>query len=508
VGLPDLTVKRYRKSKGQDVDATQVGREVGVAAVLAGSVRREGNRVRVTARLTNAATGVVIWALPPYERDLADSFAVQGDVALQIAGALATAMTPEVRKSVERRPTENQEAYDAYLRGADCFRRSEEQRNARAALASFERAVSLDPTFAAAQAWLSRVHSFMWWMHYDRTPERVDLAKAAVDRAVALEPDSPDVHLALGYSHYFLHLDYERALAEFRLALKARPNDSDVLSSMGFVFRRQGKFQEAVTTLRQAADLDPQSSRMLVSLGETLVLMRDVTEAARYLDRTIALTPEFSGPYSEKARCLLRVGGDVAGARAALTSAANLGVAESHEVAYAGILLELSTRSYQAGLERLSSESHDSFDYQLWFVPKALLQAQLHGLLGQREAELSHYRAAAALLEARIRTAPDDARFHGSVGIAYAGLGRKADAVRAGQNALQLMPIAKDAWRGPFHVEAMARICAKVGERDAAVGQLDYLMSIPFDLAAPGLRLDPTWDSLRDHPRFQKLVSR
>ena len=292
------------------------------------------------------------------------------------------------------------------------------------------------------------------------------------------------------------------------MALKARPNDSDALSGMGFVFRRQGKLQEAVTTLRQAADLDPQSPRLFVGLGETLVLIREVTEAARYFDRAIALAPEWAGPYREKARCLLRVGGDLAGARAALTSAANLGVAEDDEVAYAGILLELSTRSYQEGLKRLSSESHDSFDYQLWFVPKALLQAQLHGLLGRREAELSHYRAAAALLEAGIRATPDDARLHGSLGIAYAGLGRKADAVREGQQALQLMPIAKDACRGPFHVEEMARIYAMVGEREAAVDQLEYLMSIPFDLAAPGLRLDPTWDGLLDHPRFQKLVSR
>jgi tetratricopeptide (TPR) repeat protein len=378
----------------------------------------------------------------------------------------------------------------------------------RAAVASFERAVSLDPKFAAAYAWLSRMHSAMWWFHYDRTPERVALVKAAVDRAVALDPDSPDVRLALGYYYYYCHLDYDRALAEFRVALKARPNDSDVLSSMGFVFRRQGKFHEALTTLRQAADLDPQRAVLLEALGEALVLMRDVTEAARYFDRTIALTPEFSDPYAQKARCLLRVGGDVAGARAALTSAANLGVAEDHKVAYAGILLERSARSYQAGLERLSSESHDSFDNQFWFVPKALLQAQLYGLMGQREAELRHYRAAAALLEARIRNTPDDARLHGSLGIAYAGLGRKADAVREGQQAIQLMPVNKDAYWGPFHIEEMARIYAMVGERDAAVGQLEYLMSIPFDLGPAGLRLDPTWDSLRDHPRFQKLVGR
>ncbi len=508
VGLPGLTVKRYRKSKGQSVEATQVGREVGVAAVLEGGVRREGNRVRVTASLTNATTGQVTWALPPYERDLADSFAVQGDVALQIATALATAMTPELRKSVERRLTENPEAYDAYVRGVDSLRRSGDEKAARAAVASLERAVSLDPKFAAAYAWLSRMHNYMWWMHHDRTPERVALAKVAVDRAVALEPDSPEVHTALGYYYYWSHLDYERALAEFRVALKATQNDSDVLSSMGYVFRRQGNFQDAVTALRRAAELDPRNAYLLYNLGETLALMRDLSDAVRCFDRSIVLTPGFPGPYWGKARYLLRVGGDVAGAGAALTSAADLGLEADPGVAYTAVLNELFTRSYRAGLGRLEQDTHDSFDNQSWFIPKALLQAQLYGLLGQREAELSHYRAAAALLEAGIRATPDDARFYGSLGIAYAGLGREADAIREGKQALALLPVSKEAWRGAVHVEEMARIYAMIGKRDAAVEQLEYLMSIPFDLAAPGLRLDPTWDSLRDHPRFQKLVGR
>jgi TolB-like protein/Flp pilus assembly protein TadD len=508
VSVPGLKVVSVRRVPGQTSDPRQVGREVGVAAVLEGDVRRDGNRVRVTARLTNATTGQVMWASQPYDRELADIFAVQSGIALEIAGALETAMTPEVRKSVERRPTENLDAWDAYLRGIDYYRRSQEQRDMRAAVTSFERAVSLDPKFAAAHAWLSRMHSQMWWMHYDRTPERVALARAAVDRAVALEPDSAEAHTALGYYYYWCHLDYDRSLAEFRLALKARQNDSDVLSGMAFVFRRQGKFAEAVTALTQAAELDPRYASLLLNLGETLALVRDVAGAARWLDRTSALTPDWARPYGLKARYLLRLGGDVAGARTSLTLANSLGVAEDHEVAYAASLLELSTRSYQAGLERLSSGGHDSFDSQLWFVPKTLLQAQLHGLLGQRSAELGHYRAAAALLEARIRTTPDDARFHGSLGIAYAGLGRKADAVREGKRALELMPVAKEAYRGALRVEEMARIYAMIGEREAAVGQLEYLMSIPLDLAAPGLRLDPTWDSLRDHPRFQKLVGR
>jgi serine/threonine-protein kinase len=277
---------------------------------------------------------------------------------------------------------------------------------------------------------------------------------------------------------------------------------------MGYVFRRQGKFQEAVTALRQAADLDPQNATLLVNLAETLALVRDVASATRWLDRSTALTPGWARAYGLKARYLLRLGGDLTGAAASLSQAGSLGLGEDDDVAYANVLLALLSRDYQAGLDRLAQWSREVIDRQFWFVPKTMLRAQLRGLLGQREAELSDYRAVTALLEARIRTAPDDARLHGSLGITYAGLGRKADAVREGQRALQLMPVAKEAYRGACRVEDLARIYAMVGERDAAVEQLEYLMSIPLDLDAPGLRLDPTWDSLRDHPRFQKLVGR
>jgi serine/threonine-protein kinase len=263
-----------------------------------------------------------------------------------------------------------------------------------------------------------------------------------------------------------------------------------------------------VTALTQAAELDPRSAQLLFNLGETLALVRDVAAATRWLDRSIALTPDWARAYGLKARYLLRLGGDVTGAAAPLSQAGSLGLGEDFDVAYANVLLALFSRDYRAGLARLSRWSREVIDNQFWFVPKALLQAQLSGLLGQREAELSHYRAAVVLLDERIRTAPDDPRLRGSLGIAYAGLGRKADAVREGKRALELMPVAKEAYRGAFRVEEMARIYAMVGDRDAAVEQLEYLMSIPFDLAAPGLRLDPTWDSLRDHPRFQKLVGR
>ncbi len=339
VSVPGLKVVSVKGVRGQAADARQIGREVGVTAVLEGDVRRAGNRVRVTARMTNTETGALMWASEPVDRELSDIFSVQAEIAVRIAEALNAVLTPQLKESVERRPTENLEAYDAYLRGVDYSSRSQEERDFRAAVASFERAVSLDPSFALAHAMLTYSHAALWWYHYDRTPQRIAMAKASIDRALALQPDSPEVRAALG-----------------------------------------------------------------------------------------------------------------------------------------------------------------------WFVPRALLQAQFHDLLGQREAALKSYSAAVTLLESKLKEAPDDPRFHGSLGIAYAGLGRKSDAVAEGKQALALLPVSKEAYRGAFHVEEMARIYAMVGERDAAIEQLEYLMSIPFDLAGPGLRLDPAWDSLRDHPRFQKLA--
>ena len=508
VSIPGLKVVSMKNAKSQSLDARQIGRDVGVTAVLEGDVRRAGNRVRVTARLTNTETGALMWASEPVDRELSDIFAVQGEIAMQIAEALNAVLTPQLKESVERKPTQNLEAYDAYLRGKEYSARSQEERDLRAAVASFERAATLDPTFALAHAMLSYTHAGLWWYHYDRTPVRAALARASIDLAVALQPDSPEVHIASGYYYYWCHLDYTRALAEFDAARKARPSDGDILEGTAAVLRRQGRIRESLASFEEAAKLNPRDATLALNLAETYALVHDVGQASRWLDNASSLTPGWVRPLGLKARYLLRVAGDVVAARDPLSAASKLAVADDRDVPYAGVLLSLFSRDFQAGLDQLSSETRDVLDSQFWYLPKALLQAQLHGLLGQRKLELKHYGAAASLLESRVLSDPDDPRFHGSLGIAYAGLGRKAEAIAEGKRAMALLPVNREAYRGAFHVEEMARIYAMVGEDEAAIGQLEQLMSIPFDLAAPGLRLDPAWDSLRDHPRFQKLVGR
>jgi eukaryotic-like serine/threonine-protein kinase len=503
--VPNLKVVSIKRSKAPDSDVRQIGREVGVGAVLEGSVRREGNRVRVTARLTNTETAQLIWASEPLDRELSDIFAVQSGLALQIAAALNAVLTPQVKQSVERRPTDNVEAYDAYLRGNDYYRHSDAERDMRAAIASYERATALDPGFALAHAMLAGAHSRLWWYHYDRTEHRLVLAREAAGRALALQPDLPEAHVALGEFYYRCLLDYDRAVEELTLAQKASPNDTRILFTLGSVRRRQGRMEEAAASMQQAADLDPHNALHQLNLGETLALLRRTPEAMARLDRAIALSPDWIRAWGLKARYLLRLAGDVKGARECLAAAATFGLSDQ-DLSYAALLADLFARDYRAARERLSNEPREAFDNQFWLVPKALLQAQVAGLSGERQLERNYFEAAARLLERKVLELPDDARPHASLGIAFAGLMRKADAIREGQLALTLMPVKKEAYRGAFHLEEMARIYTMVGERELAIEQLESLLSIPADLAVPGLRADPAWDRLRDHPRFQRLV--
>jgi serine/threonine protein kinase/tetratricopeptide (TPR) repeat protein len=508
VRIPGLKVVSVRRSSRLTSEPRQVGKEVGVGTVLEGSVRREGNRVRITARLTDTEQGHVLWASEPYDRELSDIFAVQSSVALQIAETLDATLNPKLRESVEQKPTESPDAYDAYLRGTDYYRRGDAERDVRAAIGFFEQAVTLDPKFALAYALLSICHAQMWWYHYDHTPHRILDAKAAIDRALSLQPDLPQVHLALGRYYYFANLDYDRALQQFAIARSARPSDSETLFGTAAVLRRQGKVKEALTTYRQAFELDPRNALLLLNLGETYGLVRDLPEASRALDRAIALSPDWPGAYGLKVRQLLRLGGDTARARETESSATALGLPEDHELTYSLVLLDLFSRSYHAGLKRLAAEPHEAFESQFWNVPKALLQAQFYRLLRQRHAERSHYESAVKLLRAKVQHFPDDPRLRSALGMAYAGLGRKADAIREAMLGVTLMPATKDAYRAAYRVEDLARTYAMVGELDAAVEQLAYLMSIPIDLAAPGLLADPTWDPLRAHAGFQRLVGR
>jgi len=382
------------------------------------------------------------------------------------------------------------------------------EKDCRVAIQMYEQAIQLDPSFAPAYAALSEAHARMWWMYYDRTKDRVAKAKAAVDRALQLQPDLSETHRALGYYYYWCQLDYERALEEFAIAQKAKPNDSLIASGIAFVLRRQGKMEQTLANLKKAVALDPLSADLIFQTGETCVLLRNHEEANRYYDLAIKLAPDYPQPHYFKARHYLRLAGDTAKARTVIETAQRLGLANDPWITYSRALLDLFDGAFHEAVTRLSSESWEAFESQFWFVPKALLQGQIYGLMNQPQLARSYYDSARKMAEARVRQQPEEALFHSSLGMAYAGLGRKQDAIREGKAGVDLLPVSKDAYRGFYRVEDLARIYAMVGDYEAAISQLEYLMSIPGDLGVGALRLDPAWKPLRNHPRFQELLRR
>jgi serine/threonine-protein kinase len=376
-----------------------------------------------------------------------------------------------------------------------------------------QKAVELDPEFAQAWALLSEAHCRLYWLYQDRSEDRLAKAKSAAFRALELRPGLGEAHRALGFYYFWGFLDYERALEQFSLALDSIPNDDRTWTGIGAVRRRQGRWQEALGNLKQAVELDPRAALTVVNLADTYDLIRGYAEAEAFYNQTIDLFSDWNldpQTYGNKAWLYLKWQGSTEKARAVLEALSRR--VDSVELTTIGYrwypLVELFERKYPEALERLSSVTSEIFEYQFYYVPKALLYAQIYGLMDQSDRESAYYDAARVALETRLRESSDDPRLHSSLGIAYAGLGRNDDGVREAKLGVELMPVDKEAWKGVYRVEDLARVYVMVGEDDAAIDQLDYLLSIPGEISVPLLRIDPTWDPLRDHPRFRALLAK
>ncbi len=511
-GLGVISRQSAMQYKKREKSVQQIANELRVDYILEGTVQRErpadpNSRIRIIPQLIKASNDTHLWA-QAYDNDMSEVFRIQSDLAEQVAQALDITLVERERQALQSRPTENMEAYDYYLRGNEYGRRSELENNFKIAIQMYERAVELDPKFALAYAHLAKSHANMYWYYYDRTEQRLAMAKKAVDKALQLASDSPETHFALGHYYYHGQSDWDRALEEFAIARKNLPNDSDLLSFIGYVQRRQGKFEEALDNINRASELDPLSNIKASELGETFELMRNYPEAMRYYNRAISLAPDVMDVYDSKAGLYLLWEGNKEKARMVIEQAAqNIGsFGEQPFLVLMSVRLNVFDGKYQEALAQLSSCKVEAFSSQFVFIPKAQVYAQINGLMGNKEVERAQYESAASIPETRIQQEPNDARFHSALGIAYAGLGRKQDAIREGRLAVKILPVNKDAMRGFHRAKDLAQIYVMVGEFDAAIDQLEFLLSIPGGLSVPLLRIEPVWAPLREHPRFKKLL--
>ncbi len=476
------SVMQYRDT---DKNLRQIGQELNARYILEGGVQRAGGTVRINLQLLDTERDEHVWA-ETYDRPLTveNLLGVQSEVALRVAEALKATLTPQEAEEIEQRPTDNLEAYEYYLRGNDYVHRTGEERARRAAIQMYQNAVELDPDFAVAFARLSEQHSFMYFTYFDRTEERLDQAKRAVDISFRLVPQFPEAHRAMGFFYYWGRLDYDRALEQFEIALESQPNSAWILAGMAYVQRRQGRLDQSLLNLEKAVELDPLAATLLLNLGVSYILDRRYPEAVRHLDRALALTPDFIEPYYRKAHALLSLNGSTQEALAVLEQASLVVDGKTNSLlALAYVLYRAFEGRFQEAIALLDSVAEGGLDNQFRVVPKSLLAAQVYSWMNQPETARAYYDTARSILEGQLQETPGDHRVHSSLGLAYAGLGQKEDAIGEGTLGVELMSATRDAFVATFRVEDLARIYTMVGEQGAAIDRLDYLLSIPGQLS-------------------------
>ena len=480
-----------------------IGRELGVATLLEGSVRRADSRVRITSQLVDAETEEHLWA-ETYDRDLTDIFAIQSDVARNIAAALKAVLSPEEKQRIQQRPTESTAAYDYYLRAYEYERQSYERKALEIASDLYKKAIAIDSTFAQAYARLGRNHAFMYWQGYDRTSQRLAMARDAVDKALSINPDDPVVRMANGYYYYWGSRDYARALEEFYFARRMEPGNGLHAANIAWIQRRLGRFEEAVANLKTALEYDPRSSRLTDELGYTYYVLRLYDLAEQSFDRAIVLAPDFSWPYFYKAWLQVYLTGNTESARQVLAEGMRL--ADPNLLLWTLVAFDIEDGHYDAALERLIAIPEDVREEQEVFMPKEAYVGWIFKLMGEPAKARRHYENARVLLEKKAREDPNDERVHTASGLVYAHLGLADEAIREGRKAVALLPVSLDALDGPLYLEDLAEVYTIVGEHDEALDILEHLLGIPCYTSIGALRFHRVWDPLREHPRFKALV--
>jgi tetratricopeptide (TPR) repeat protein len=488
-------------------NAREIGKALGVGALLEGSVRRAGNRVRVSVQLINANNDEHIWA-EDYDRDLTDVFAIQTDLAQKIASALQAKLSPNEKERLDRQPTKDPNAYLLFIQAHDYANRPERFRDdSLKAEELFEQAIRLDPKFAAAFAGLSMVES--WIYHsFEPTAARREKARLNADESLRLQPDLPEGHLALGSVYYYCDRDYERALAEFEIAKRDLPNEAQAYMAIGAIQRRQGKWTESTANFEKAAALDPKNASILVNLAYSYMALRNFQAADKTIDRAIAVAPQSLATVGLKAYLRAVWKGDFSEAETQF-SAMSPGVDSDGLVTWMRSGMLIWQRKFPEALAVVQKFPGETLTTSNTAPePKAFREGSIHFLEGDKARAQIEFEQARVVSEKLLRDAPEDPARHAQHGLILAALGRKEEAIAEGKRAAELLPESRDAFDGPQFTAALAQIYAWTGETDEAFRLLDHLLSVPNGIAVSIFKLDPAWDSLRKDPRFQALIDK
>src|SRR5512132_2477701 len=494
-----------QRFKSSPDNLREVAKQLGVANILEGSVQKAADQVRVNVQLIRAASDSHLWA-ETYDRKLTDIFGVESEVAKAIAEALQAKLTGGEQRALAVKPTNNAEAYDAYLRGlAFETRTSSTADDLEKAVRFYERAVQLDPTFALAWARLSRANAQTYFNGLDRTPARHDATERALNTAKKLQPNSPETLLAQAYYQYWVLRDYELAKATFGRVRELLPGSSDVPGALALIARRQGRWDEGVAYWEQTLVLDPRNTEWLALAAETSAMLRHFPAALKTYDRLLDIVPNDPDTVASKAK-IYQAEGNLEQAGKLL---AGVNAQTPSFIAFLTKMNQLFLeRQFDEAIQLIHgrlTESRGVSDVERFFNPFFLVLAQENAgdIVGARATAQQMLRP----LEPLSQKDPDNSNFAQALSVMHAVLGQKDAAIKEAERGITLLPSEKDAVDGPRLEENLAFVEVLVGDKDSAIPRLQHLLQIPYTnyLTPALLRLNPQWDPLRGDPRFQKL---
>jgi serine/threonine-protein kinase len=487
----------------------QIGNDLRVSHVLEGSVRRAGTHLRVNAQLIDTRTDTHIWA-EQYDRDLNDLFSVQSEIAQKVTERLNAKVTAAERLAIEEKPTNDLVAFELYSHANDIWGITWQKEDLLQVIDLLNLAVARDSSFFKAYCKLAAAHDQLYFFGLDRTPVRLALAEAAVEKAFRIRPNAGEAHLARAYHLYNGYLDYDGALAELEIARRSLPNDSRIFFVMGKIQSRQGRWEESTRNLERASELDPRNLNTLANIGNSYRALRRYAEQKSKLDRALTIAPNDVEVKAEHARVEVNWKADTGPLHQLIDEIRATNPAAMPKIAFQWLFCALAERDVAAAKEALLATGEFPLGINAVNFTRPFAEGVIARMTNdEHKAELA-FAAARAEQEKKVQAQPDYGPAWCVLGVIDAALGRKEEALREGRRAVELLPVEKDSINGLHMIEYFAMIAAWVGEKDLACEQLATVVRYPgsgFSVSYGYLKLDPFWDPLRGEPCFEKIVA-
>ncbi|HEX3620003.1 MAG TPA: tetratricopeptide repeat protein [Candidatus Udaeobacter sp.] len=502
------SVMQYKSGVARDL--REIGHQLGVANVLEGSVQRAGNRVRINAQLVNARSHRQLWG-QTYDRDLADMFAIQSEIATSIAGQLQTRLSPSEKNAIEQAPTNDITAFELYTRAKNlvlpAFERSTGKNDLLQAVDLLNQAVSRDPSFLQAYCQLASAHDYLYVLGFDHTPARLASAEAAIQAAFRLRPDADEVHLARAENLYRGYHDYRGALAELEVARQTLPNDARVFQLMGFIQRRQGHWEEATQNLERTVELDPRSTDTLQQMAWQYLFVRRYAKVKPLLNRVLAIESNRVDTEVFLASVDFHWKADVRPFHQMIDSIRIRNPAELPAIADAWLVCALAERDPGAAANAITAVGENAFGDDTVQFSRTFVEGLVARMMQDEGKARSAFTAARSEQEKIVQAQPDYGPPLCVLGLIDAALGRKEEALREGHRAVELLPVEKDAINGVRMIKYLAMIAAWSGDKNLACEQFAIALRYPTSPSYGELKLLPFWDPLRGDPCFEKIVA-